>query len=79
VDGNDGPHPAKYVTANLAKVEQLAKRHTPHRIRRGPTEVRIVSRDDPVAGVTCPRLMTSPPDTPWVDPKLPPGLASTSS
>ena len=70
MDSND---PAKYVIAKLEKVEQLAKPHTPHRIRRVPTEVRIVPRDQAVAGVTCPRLMPAPRGTPWVDPELPPG------
>jgi hypothetical protein len=61
------------VIAKLEKVEQLAKRHMPHRIRRAPTEVRIAPRDEDVAGVICPRLMPAPHGTPWVDPELPPG------
>jgi hypothetical protein len=75
VDSDDGPNPAYYVMSKLEKVEQLAKRHTPHRIRRVPTEVRIVPRDEAVAGVICPRLMTAYRGTPWVNPDLPPGWA----
>ena len=45
MDSND---PAKYVIAKLEKVEQLAKRHTPHRIGRVPTEVRIVRATRPL-------------------------------
>jgi hypothetical protein len=72
-DSYDGKHAAKYVTAKLEKVEQLAKRHTPHRSPRRLTEVRIVPADEPIKGTVCPRSMTSLRGTPWQgDPDMPP-------
>jgi len=69
----DGPHAAKYVTAKLEKVEQLAKRHTPQRVLRSPTKARVVRGEEPVLGAVCPRLLTSRRGTAWPDLDMPPG------
>jgi hypothetical protein len=70
-NSQDGQGAAKYLGAKLEKLEQAVRRHTPHRIRREATEVRLAPLENPIEGEVCPRLMSSLRGTPWPDTGLP--------